>query len=88
MVVLFVAFIAGIVLLVFGAMKSSDVYKDALAKAKTEPAVTEALGSPIKDGFLFPAIRTSAAVQAKRTSQFQPPAQKTKRLCMLSRRDR
>ncbi len=51
MVVLFVAFIVGIVLLVFGAMKSSDVYKDALAKAKTEPAVTEALGSPIKDGF-------------------------------------
>jgi hypothetical protein len=31
-------------------MKSSDVYKGALARAKAEPAVVEALGSPIKDG--------------------------------------
>ena len=37
-------------MIVFSAMKSSDVYKDALAQAKTEPAVIEALGSPIKDG--------------------------------------
>lgn len=44
------AFIALILLIVFGAMKSGDVYKDALAKAKAEPAVIEALGSPIEDG--------------------------------------
>lgn len=50
MVVLFVAFIMSIVLLVFGALKSTDIYKDALAKAKANPAVVEALGSPIKDG--------------------------------------
>ncbi len=37
-------------MIVFSAMKSSDVYKDALAQAKAEPAVIEALGSPIKDG--------------------------------------
>jgi uncharacterized integral membrane protein len=48
--VLFVAFIASILLLVFSAMKSSDVYKDALAKAQAEPAVIEALGTPIRDG--------------------------------------
>jgi hypothetical protein len=49
-IALFVVFIASIMLIVFGAMKSSDVYKDALAKAKAEPAVIEALGSPIEDG--------------------------------------
>jgi hypothetical protein len=47
---LFVIFILSIVLVVFGALKSTDVYKDAVAKAKTNPAVIEALGSPIRDG--------------------------------------
>ena len=52
--VLFVAFIMSIVLIVFGAMKSTDVYKDAVAKAKANPAVIEALGSPIEEGmFVF-----------------------------------
>jgi hypothetical protein len=49
-VILFAAFIGLIVMIVFSAMKSSDVYHDALARAKAEPAVIEALGSPIKDG--------------------------------------
>jgi len=48
--ILFAAFITLIVMIVFSAMKSSDVYKDALKRAKAEPAVIEALGSPIKDG--------------------------------------
>ena len=48
---LFIAFIVLILMIVFGAMKSSDVYKDALAKAKAHPAVIEALGEPIEDGF-------------------------------------
>jgi len=34
-------------------MKSTDVYKEALARAKADPAVIEALGSPISDGFLM-----------------------------------
>jgi len=34
-------------------MKSTDIYKDALAKAQADPAVVEALGSPIKDGMIF-----------------------------------
>ena len=37
--------------IVFGAMKSSDAYKTALAKAKADPRVVDALGSPIKAGF-------------------------------------
>ena len=49
----FLAFTGSIVLIVFSAMKSTDVYKQALARAKADPAVIEALGSPIKDGFLM-----------------------------------
>jgi hypothetical protein len=53
LIVIFVAFIASIVLIVFGALKSTDVYKDSLARAKANPAVIEALGSPIKDGLFI-----------------------------------
>jgi Cytochrome oxidase complex assembly protein 1 len=49
---LFLAFIGSILVIVFSAMKSTDVYKGALARAKPDPAVIEALGSPIRDGFL------------------------------------
>ena len=38
--------------IVFSAMKSTDVYREALARAKADPTVIKALGSPIKDGFL------------------------------------
>ena len=37
--------------IVFGAMKSSDAYKMALTRAKADPRVVSALGSPITDGF-------------------------------------
>jgi hypothetical protein len=50
-VLLAVAFGFFIVSIVFGAMKSSDAYKSALAKAKADPRVVNALGSPITDGF-------------------------------------
>ena len=49
---LFLAFIGSILVIVFSAMKSTDVYREALARAKADPAVIETLGSPIKDGFL------------------------------------
>src|SRR5262245_6261835 len=52
MFLLFVSFIGSIALIVFSAVKSTDVYKDALAMAKAQPSVIEALGSPIKEGFL------------------------------------
>ena len=53
MALLFLAFVGSILLIVFSAMKATDVYKEALARAKADPAVIEALGSPIKDGFLM-----------------------------------
>jgi hypothetical protein len=51
-VALFAGFIVLIVAIVFGMMKSSDAYKDAIAMAKTDPYVQEALGSPIEEGLL------------------------------------
>jgi len=33
-------------------MKSTDVYKGALTRAQAHPSVIEALGAPIKEGFL------------------------------------
>lgn len=37
-------------LIVFSAMKSSDAYKIALARAKADPRVEAAIGTPIKAG--------------------------------------
>jgi hypothetical protein len=36
---------------VFGALKSSDVYQEAVAKAKENKAVQAAIGTPIQEGF-------------------------------------
>jgi len=47
---IFTGFVVLIVTIVFGMMKSSDVYKDALAAARAEPAVEMALGTPIEEG--------------------------------------
>jgi hypothetical protein len=49
---LFVVFVGSILVIVFSGMKSTDVYKDALSRAERNPAVIEALGSPVKDGLL------------------------------------
>jgi len=49
---LFLVFVSSGLVIVFSAIKSTNVYKEALARAKADPAVIEALGSPIKDGFL------------------------------------
>ncbi len=53
MAVLFIVFVGSVVLIVFSAVKSTDVYKDALARAKAHPAVVEVLGSPVTEGFLI-----------------------------------
>jgi hypothetical protein len=53
LVLLLAGFVALLVTVIFGAMKSSDVYKDALARARANPAVIEALGTPIKDGMFL-----------------------------------
>jgi hypothetical protein len=46
-----VALIFCIVLLIFGAMKSSDAYKTAFARARKDPRVIEAIGQPIHSGW-------------------------------------
>jgi hypothetical protein len=48
---LFVAFIAGIVLVVFGFIRQSDVYQYALERASSNEAVVEALGEPVGPGW-------------------------------------
>ena len=50
--VLLAAFVGSTALIVFGAMKSTDVYKSALDRAEEHSSVIEALGSPVKAGFL------------------------------------
>lgn len=45
-------FIALIVSLVFGLLKSTTPYKEALARAQRDPVVIGRLGTPIQGGFL------------------------------------
>lgn len=51
LLLLFGLFVAGIVGIAFKAMKSSDVYREAVARATANPAVREALGEPIRTGW-------------------------------------
>lgn len=52
---LLLALFAGVVLLfmsaLFGMIKSSDAYQQALQKARANPAVVQALGEPIEEGW-------------------------------------
>ncbi len=54
------AFIGLIVVIAFGAIKSTDVYRQALARAQADPRVVAALGTPIREG-MFPSGRTSTS---------------------------
>jgi hypothetical protein len=47
-----IAFAAGVFFLVVGMMKESGAYKVAVTRARENPAVIEALGTPIKEGWL------------------------------------
>lgn len=47
---LVVGFILFIVLIVMGAMKSNDAYKGAVARAKADARVVQALGDPVSEG--------------------------------------
>lgn len=51
LLVMFAALIFGVMSLVFGMMKSSDVYKQAVMRATHQPAVIAALGEPIATGY-------------------------------------
>lgn len=53
-------FCALIACFAFGLMKTSDVYKEALARAKANPAVVRALGAPMREGlFVSGSIQVS-----------------------------
>ena len=51
MIALAFAGVAAIVLIVFGAIKSTDVYKTAVARAKADQRVTAALGTPVHEAW-------------------------------------
>jgi hypothetical protein len=46
-----IGFVAGILYLVFGALKSSPVYSQALKAAQSDARVTQALGDPVQAGW-------------------------------------
>jgi hypothetical protein len=52
LILLFCVFMALIFTIVMGSMKSSDAYKQAVAKARTNPTVVEKLGTPLVEGYL------------------------------------
>ena len=52
LIVVGVAIIGGIFFFAMSALKSSEVYKGALERARANPQAVEALGEPIKDGWL------------------------------------
>lgn len=49
-IILVAGFVAVIMFIVLGFMKSSDVYKEAVANAKANTSVIDVLGSPIEEG--------------------------------------
>ena len=48
-----VGLLVGIFALVFGVLKSTEVYETALFEAQTNPAVIQQLGNQIEDGIIF-----------------------------------
>ena len=50
--VMFVGFIAAILIAVLGAVRTSDAYRIATSKARQHPAVVDAFGEPIEVGWL------------------------------------
>ena len=53
LIALCAAFILGMMALIFGSMKSSAPYQQALSVVQSNPAAIQALGEPIKAGFLL-----------------------------------
>ncbi|HEV2022139.1 MAG TPA: cytochrome c oxidase assembly factor Coa1 family protein [Terriglobales bacterium] len=51
LILLFCLFLGLIITIVMGSIKSSDAYKQAVAKARANPTVVEKLGTPIAEGY-------------------------------------
>lgn len=45
-------FVLGILAIVFGAIRSTDIYQQSINVVSSNPQVVEALGAPVKPGFL------------------------------------
>ena len=58
-----VAVVAAVAFLAIGAIKSSDVYQQALAKTRSNPAVVRELGEPIEAG-----LRISGSINVNNDS--------------------
>jgi len=52
-IAIFAGFIALILTFVFGMMKSSDVYMQALDRTRNNPALVSALGTPLEAGYFI-----------------------------------
>ena len=52
-IVLVTVFTIAIIFFVFSMMKSSDAYKEAVARAKADPLVQETIGTPIEEGLFI-----------------------------------
>jgi len=52
-IVLFAALLGAVIMVIFGSMKQADVYKQALARAQSDPIVVQKLGSPIEPGMFL-----------------------------------
>jgi hypothetical protein len=51
LLLVFGVFVAAVLTIVFGSMKSSDAYRLAMDRARASGAVVEALGTPVEEGF-------------------------------------
>jgi hypothetical protein len=49
-VLLLVGFVVGVLLLAMASLRSTDLYREALARAESDPRVAAALGAPIEAG--------------------------------------
>jgi len=50
---LVVAFVVALVLLIFGTLKSSDIYRQSVSIAASSPEVQEVLGEPVEPGWFL-----------------------------------
>ena len=55
LMILLALFVGGIMLAVFGALKSTDVYRTAVTRAKADMRVRAALGNDVREGILVSA---------------------------------
>ena len=88
LVALIATFVSAIVLIVFGALKSSDAYKTAVARAKANPQVIGALGTPIEEE-MFPSGKTNvdgSSGEADLTISLSGPNGKAKLYAIATKR--